>query len=159
MRRLWILSLVLAFALLLAIAACSRTEAPSTPQEQRDIRQEQAKPGEEKAPEPETTQLIEDQAPQGCPSCHKKTDDKDYRLSTEVKGIANHPTVPEDATVKDCMPCHGDQSERPFKKVLHRVHIVEGQHYTDRYDKNCINCHQIGDDGTVTVKGLNTQGT
>lgn len=159
MRRLaFVVSLAVSLAWLLVVAACSQTEAPSTPQEQRDIRQEQANPGEEEAPEPETTQLVEDQAPQGCPSCHKKTDNQDYRLSTEVKGITNHPPVAEEAAVKDCLPCHGAQSDRPFTKVMHRVHIVEGQHYTDRYDKNCINCHQIGNDGTVTVKGLNAQG-
>lgn len=147
------LALVMAVGLA-ATAACSQTEAPSTPQEQRDVEQEQANPGEEQPPEPETTQLIEDQAPQGCPSCHKKEGDQDYRLSTEVKSIANHPPVAENVGVKDCMPCHGAQSDRPFTKIMHRVHLVEGEHYTDRYDRNCINCHSIAEQGEVKVKGL-----
>lgn len=152
-RYLFSLALVL-MAVMIFGAACAQTEAPSTPQEQRDVEQEQANPGEEQPPEPETTQIIEDQAPNGCPSCHQKEGDQDYRLSTEIKNIANHPPVPEEAQVKDCMPCHGAQSDRPFTKIMHRVHLVEGEHYTDRYDRNCINCHTISDQGEVKVKGL-----
>lgn len=154
MRRLKLLAVFALLAVLVASAGCAQREAPNTPQEQREMKQEQKQPGEEKPPEPKSTQLIEDQAPQGCASCHKKTDDKDYRLSAEVKGIANHPSVPENATVKDCVTCHAKGSARPLDTILHRVHLVEGKHYTDRYGKNCLNCHKVLDNGKIRVKGL-----
>ncbi|MBO8169516.1 MAG: hypothetical protein H0Z35_10080 [Thermoanaerobacteraceae bacterium] len=154
LKLILILCLVLGMAFILT-GCPQRDEQPNeTPQEQTDKEQEQENPGEEQAPETEANQLIEDQAPEGCSSCHKKTDDKDYRLSAEVEHIEGHPNVAEDATVKECIGCHGANSDQPFNKILHRVHLVDGEHYLDKYDKNCINCHRIADDGTVTIKGL-----
>lgn len=118
------------------------------------MRQEQKQPGEEKPPEPKSTQLVEDQAPQGCAGCHRKTGDRDYRLAVEVAGIANHPRLDEEATVKDCRPCHGTGGPRPLNVILHRAHLVEGKDYTERYGKNCLNCHKVLDNGRIQVKGL-----
>ncbi|GAW91154.1 hypothetical protein [Calderihabitans maritimus] len=154
--RLLIFVVVLVAVAVLLTGCPPRGEEPS-PQQKQEAKQEAEKPGEEKSPEPNAAQMMEDQAPNGCVSCHRKKDDKDYRLSAEVKNIEGHPQVKEDATLKDCIQCHGHESERPFRTILHRIHLVEGEHYLEKYDKNCINCHRVSEEGEVTVKGLEEQ--
>ncbi|MHB1419498.1 MAG: hypothetical protein ACYCX4_07875 [Bacillota bacterium] len=109
------------------------------------------------APKLSLAVVTKDNAPLGCPSCHKKeAANKDYRLSQEVKKIKGHPTVPDNATVKTCTPCHIGTNTvgPPWRKALHKVHIIKGKNYLAKYDHNCINCHKIAADGTVTVKAV-----
>jgi len=101
--------------------------------------------------------VTKDNAPGGCGDCHRKiNEEKDYTLNAEAKAIADHPETNAN-TVAECIVCHDAESERPFRKILHRAHIIEGEHYTEEYDKNCINCHQVDEQGTVVVKGLEQQ--
>ncbi len=134
-------------ALLITAAGCPqratpRQAPPQTPQtetKQEDVKEELA---------------IKDNAPQGCATCHVKQDDKDYTLAAEVKQIPNHPTLSPDATVKNCVACHGPTSQRPLGMVVHPRHLKGDNVYTKKYDSNCINCHRMLDNGDMVVKGL-----
>lgn len=152
------IALLLAMVLMLAfvLTGCPQQEEQPNepPQEQADDGANEENGGDDAAPDTEGNQLVKDEAPEGCASCHKKiSDEKDYRLSAETKNVEGHPPVSEDATVKTCIKCHGEDSDRPFEKVIHRIHLVESK-YLEEYGLNCINCHQLADDGTITVKGL-----
>jgi len=133
-------------ALIMIAAGCPqratpRQAPPQTPQtetKQEDVKEELA---------------IRDNAPEGCATCHVKKDDKDYTLAAEVKQFPNHPTLPPDATVKNCVACHGPTSERPLGRILHVGHL-KGNVYPKKYDSNCINCHRMADNGDMAVKGL-----
>lgn len=80
--------------------------------------------------------------------CHEG----EYSLQNQTEDIEGHPGVESDS-LTECMECHAS-GEYAFKTVIHKAHLIEGEHYTDEYDKNCINCHEISEEGHVTVEGL-----
>jgi len=161
------LKVLLVFCLLVGLTfvltGCPQTQVRQngndTAKERAEEKQEPQPGGE--APEEEANfTKYTDQAPDGCASCHRKvSEEKDYRLSAETENIEGHPDVPENAEINDCIQCHGTDSKRPFARILHRVHIVEGDHYREKYDKTCINCHRVADNGVVTIKGLQSTDT
>ncbi len=106
------------------------------------------------APEGTTYETIEvaqvDKAPGGCQDCHKKiSDEKDYSLPTEVGQIPNHPAV-ESNDFNDCYTCH-QSGENSFDRILHRHHL-KGEKYRE-YGNSCLNCHEVAENGTITLKG------
>jgi hypothetical protein len=94
--------------------------------------------------------LTQDNSEGGCSGggCHEG----EYSLQNEVENLEDHPSVESDS-LAECMKCHAS-GEYAFKTLIHKVHLVEGEHYTDEYDKNCINCHEISEEGKVSVEGL-----
>ncbi|TDA69351.1 MAG: hypothetical protein D9V47_05440 [Clostridia bacterium] len=100
----------------------------------------------------ETT--TEDKATEGCPSCHVKSDaEHDYTLAAEIAKMAEegkHAKV-DVQTAKDCLQCHSNN----FAEKLHTAHLTgEENHFVANYGASCNNCHTLGNDGTITVKGL-----
>ncbi|MHB1128025.1 MAG: hypothetical protein ACYC2T_13930 [Bacillota bacterium] len=143
---------------LLIVAAILFTGCPRTNEKPGDIDTQQ--PGTQQPDQNATNvseKMIKDNAPEGCEGCHKKVDEAtDRRISQAVKNIEGHPPVAEDATIQNCTPCHIGENPvgPPFRKAMHKVHLITGEKYKENYDHNCINCHKIADDGTVTVKAL-----
>ena len=161
-RKKWFLILALLIMTLLAISACTQaedendTDNPGEKQIEQGDKDQEVENGDEEdnTDEENIAQKIKDSAPEGCASCHKKeNEEQDHRLGMEANSIEGHSEIDEDADVNDCMMCHAT-GDRAFRKVLHRVHLIEGDHYIENYDHNCINCHEISDEGEVTVKGL-----
>ncbi|KXS41743.1 MULTISPECIES: hypothetical protein [unclassified Candidatus Frackibacter] len=86
----------------------------------------------------------------GCIGCHEAG--SEYSLQKEIDGIEGHPQV-EAKELSDCMQCHAS-GNLAFKRLIHEKHLVEGDHYKEEYDKNCINCHKISENGEINVRGL-----
>ncbi|SJZ32411.1 hypothetical protein [Selenihalanaerobacter shriftii] len=101
----------------------------------------------------EKLQLVtQDNSEGGCTAgCHQG----EYNLQNQIKDIEGHPDV-EASSLEECLQCHAS-GELAFKTVIHKSHLIEGEHYTEDYDKNCINCHNISEDGEITVDGLDNQ--
>ncbi|MGE5576199.1 MAG: hypothetical protein ACM3TT_03255 [Syntrophothermus sp.] len=93
----------------------------------------------------------EDKFPQGCVSCHKVEGDKDYSLSAEIQKIKGHPPIKANDP-KACMACH-KEGKLAFKKVIHPVHL-NSQTFGPKLGGNCLSCHAMATDGTMSVKGL-----
>ncbi|MCL5039886.1 MAG: hypothetical protein M1299_08710 [Firmicutes bacterium] len=155
-----LLLIVTVMALLAVGCGQSQTAEKGKPEQAQPQPSEKPKESTEKPKESaaQVVTLSSSDQPQGCASCHVKNGDKDYTLAAEVKKIQNHPTVPADATVKTCIACHSEKSPKPFKWVLHKVHL-ESKIYGSKYDSACVTCHKLTSTGLLTVKGLEADGT
>jgi hypothetical protein len=158
-KRLFLAITLLILAVMVFAFACT----PNTEQEEDKGDANKNEPAEKQkgvVTEEKLAQMTQDQAPNGCEDCHRKiSEEKDYTLAAEANEIEGHPTVKEDATVQDCYKCHSKDSDKPFGKILHAGHLVEGEHYKEKYDSNCINCHKVNDNGSIIVKDLENEET
>jgi len=160
-RSNWTLLLLVLLALVLIVAGCAAGDNGANNNNNNDEQtqndnQNQDPNQAQGVPEEQVAKMTTDQAPNGCGDCHKKQDEEhDYSLSAEAAGIEGHPELKEDAGVEDCVVCHKESGPAPeLGGILHVAHLVEGDHYQESYDHNCINCHKISDEGSVAVKGL-----
>lgn len=91
----------------------------------------------------------------GCQACHAGQ----YSLAheAETRGGENHPPVPADATVANCLTCHaagtgaranlGVAAPINLRDIAHPSHMFSAT-FTDRYAGNCFSCHNVQGDGS-----------
>ena len=99
---------------------------------------------------------VEDVEVSGCVDCHRQVDDeRDYRLSTSLKQLAEegkHPDVSAMASTipEDCVICHSEQMAEgmgtdPLGPMMHKIHLVGGadNHFITGYEGQCTHCHAL----------------
>jgi len=101
------------------------------------------------SPSPAATPAV-----QGCPACHGAAG-KQPTLDAVAKKIAGHPATAA-KTITQCMVCHSKGPvPRPFRQVMHRIHLNSTTFASPAYKGTCTSCHQVDKaTGTVTVYGL-----
>lgn len=100
-----------------------------------------------------TTWAKEDKYKNGCADCHKKGDAK-TSLKAKVAGFGEHPTVPDDVTIKTCLNCH-KKSPEALSKITNRLHKAHGNSssFRPKYNGSCVSCHGLKDNGEIYIKG------
>ena len=90
----------------------------------------------------------------GCLSCHKVDNGTDRTLKTTMNKISDHPTVPSNVTIKNCLDCHRKKPERLAKLQLglHRAHI-KSKTFHPKLKGTCVSCHKFKGNGDIQVKG------
>lgn len=114
----------------------------------------------------------EDPFPLGCVSCHISMPDKDARISTLMKRLAEqvapgllekaqaamlpgtalqgkHPPMADklDTIPTTCLACHGSPSQGAplFSRMIHLIHLTggKGNHYITLFQGECAYCHKL----------------
>ena len=89
-------------------------------------------------------QETKDPVPNGCVSCHIKTEDGDHTLKT-VLAAKKHLSV---ATLKtlptDCLKCHKNM-ETTFSQFMHKAHFGKGEasEFVKKFKGDCNACHKM----------------
>lgn len=163
-RKNWLLVLALVAILALIVVACGRTAqqesagpaeqagqtAPQT-SEQEGATEAADQPSEQAAGEVQRVSSAD--KPEGCNSCHQG----EYSLANEIAKMADegkHVKVDVKGP-QDCLNCHANN----FAQKLHTVHLSGTENkFVANYGGACVNCHVLGEDGKVVVKGLTDAG-
>ena len=96
-----------------------------------------------------------------CNSCHNNKGDRDYSLKAVARGIADHPPVQDNATLRSCLDtnCHGNGDLRTrFGNTLHKKH-AESRIFRPVLKGSCVSCHKLEKNGSIVLKGANTETT
>ena len=102
----------------------------------------------------------------GCTSCHELRDEKTGSVTiayeAKVRGGPNHPQLPWDTTVSQCLACHkpgtGDRegmgavAPKMLRDIVHPAHL-NSPSFTGTYKGNCFTCHNVDGKGNFTLLG------
>ena len=91
---------------------------------------------------------VEDAHPNGCIDCHKESNGNDYRLSTSLKELGNHPDVTRIVrnVPEDCAMCHkANVPAGSLSEVVHVAHYAnpDENHFIGYYAGECLACHAL----------------
>lgn len=119
------------------------------------------------AEEPEVPEIpgitVDDVEVNGCVDCHRKTSpEKDYRLSTALTKLEQHPDVGTSMKTipNDCLTCHNESaaksmSTEPLASMVHKMHLLGGEknQFITNYQGQCTHCHALNKEtGEFSVK-------
>jgi len=92
---------------------------------------------------------LEGVSPNSCRGCHERGG---YPLKAALEALiaAGHPDVIPAMEVipDDCRWCHGEGLGPP----LHRRHLLTSRKFLLHFQRGCVRCHLLGEDGGVTVE-------
>jgi len=90
---------------------------------------------------------LEELNPNSCRGCHERGG-YPVRAALETLIEAGHPDVIPAMEVipDDCRWCHRD-----LGGALHRRHLIESPKFLLHFQRGCVRCHLLGEDGEVTV--------
>jgi cytochrome c553 len=102
---------------------------------------------------------VKDETPGGCVDCHKNAGaGKDTRLNVSLPtAVKDHPDIAKivKTVPTDCGMCHKPgQKAGDLGPRIHVVHYAqpEANTFVTVYQGACLNCHALGDSGTISVK-------